>query len=200
MNNPIHRKVTKKKRLDSVVEDKINPTCTSNNINIDAPTVRNQNLCRLTASPRNPRASKNTRETRAHKSTCESICESTVQSRFSRGGSGPGGQTHRTHGNQSKTRGRTRTSSTRTGNVKKKMRDVNVDEFDISKELFDQVMALDTGSFDADEVDVEQHVPFDSNHYADGVNALLYMRPPSSPPRNRTHDKEHQKRERSRCR
>ena len=46
----------------------------------------------------------------------------------------------------------------------------------------------------------DEHVPFDSNHYADGVNALLYMRPPSSPPRNRTHDKEHQKRERSRCR
>ena len=79
------------------------------------------------------------------------------------------------------------------GKVKKKMSDINVDAFDISKELFDQVMALDTGSIDAGEVDVEQHVPFDSNRYADGANALLFMRPPSSPPKNRTNDQKHQK-------
>ena len=74
------------------------------------------------------------------------------------------------------------------GKVKQNMRDINVDAFDISKELFDQVMALDTGSIDAGEVDVEQHVPFDSNRYADGANASLYMRPPSPPPKNYTHD------------
>ena len=86
------------------------------------------------------------------------------------------------------------------GKVKKKMSDINVDAFDISQELFDQVIALDTGSINAEEVDVEQHIPFDSNRYADGANASLYMRPPSSPPKNRTHDRKHQKKKGSRSR
>ena len=41
--------------------------------------------------------------------------------------------------------------------------------------------------------DVDQHVPFDSNRYPDGANALLYMKPPSSPPTNCTYDRKHQK-------
>ena len=44
-----------------------------------------------------------------------------------------------------------------------------------------------------DSVVEDEHVPFDSNRYADGANALLHMRPPSSPPRNSTHDRKHQK-------
>ena len=46
-------------------------------------------------------------------------------------------------------------------------------------------MALYNTLFDTDEVDVAEHVPFDSSRYPDGANASLYMRPPSSsPPRN----------------
>ena len=44
-----------------------------------------------------------------------------------------------------------------------------------------------------DQVDVEQHVPFDSSCYPNGTSAPLYMTLPSSPPRNRTHDRKHQK-------
>ena len=43
------------------------------------------------------------------------------------------------------------------------------------------------------DVDVEQHVPFDSSCYPNGTSASLYMTPPSSPPRNCTHDWKHQK-------
>ena len=44
-----------------------------------------------------------------------------------------------------------------------------------------------------DQVDVEQYVPFDSSCYSNGICASLYMTPSSSPPRNRTHDRKHQK-------
>ena len=71
--------------------------------------------------------------------------------------------------------------------------DINVKEFELTKELFDKVMVFDNSSFDADEVDVEEHVPFHLSHYLDGANASLYMRPPSfspapPPPRDLTHD------------
>ena len=72
--------------------------------------------------------------------------------------------------------------------------DVNVNEFEVTKELFDKVMALDKSMFDVDEDDVEQHVSFNSSHYSDGENASLYMILPLSLPRNRTHDRKHQKR------
>ena len=69
--------------------------------------------------------------------------------------------------------------------------DINVEELELTKELFNKVMALDTSSFDADKVDCEEHVPFDSSRYPDGANASLYMQPSSSSssssPRNRTH-------------
>ena len=51
-----------------------------------------------------------------------------------------------------------------------------------------------------DSVVEDEHVLFDLNRYADGANALLYMRPSSSPPRNRTHDRKHQKKKGSRSR
>ena len=78
--------------------------------------------------------------------------------------------------------------------------DINTNEFKVTKELFDEVMALDKSLFDANEVDVEQHVPFNSSCYPDGANASLYMRSPSSPPRNCTHDRKHQKRKGSHSR
>ena len=54
-------------------------------------------------------------------------------------------------------------------------------------------MALDNTLFDTNEVDVEQHAPFDASQYPDGAKASLYIRPPSSPPRNQTHDRRHRK-------
>ena len=51
-----------------------------------------------------------------------------------------------------------------------------------------------------DSVVEDKHVPFDSNCYEDGANASLYMRPPSSPPRKRTHDRKHRKKKGSRSR
>ena len=48
--------------------------------------------------------------------------------------------------------------------------------------------------------DVEQHIPFVSNRYPDGANASLYMKPPSSPPTNCTHDRKHQKKKGSHSR
>ena len=39
----------------------------------------------------------------------------------------------------------------------------------------------------------EELVPFNSSRYPDGENGLMYMRPPSSPPRNCTRDCKHQK-------
>ena len=53
---------------------------------------------------------------------------------------------------------------------------------------------------DADENDSEVHVPFDSHRYPDGQHVPMYMRPPSSQPRNRTHDRQHQKKKFSRSR
>ena len=38
---------------------------------------------------------------------------------------------------------------------------INVEEFELTKGLFDKVMALDNSSFDADKVECEKHVPFD---------------------------------------
>ena len=58
--------------------------------------------------------------------------------------------------------------------------DINGDEFELTKELFDKVMALDNSSFDTNENDCEEHVPFNSSRYFDGANASLYMRPPFS--------------------
>ena len=165
----------------SDIEEEIDPTCT--NVDTDA-TVKES-----TVRNRNPRASKNTRETRtrgsARGSTVMSVRnrnpragENTRETRTrgsTRGssrvshptrGSGPGSQTHGTHS--------TRTSSTRGSNVKKKSRHPSSD--------------------------VEQHVPFDSCRYPDGANASLYMRPPSSPLKNRTHDRKHQKKEGSHSR
>ena len=46
---------------------------------------------------------------------------------------------------------------------------------------------------DADEDDGKELVPFDSSRYPDGTNGLMYMKPPTSPPRNRTHDQKYQK-------
>ena len=54
-------------------------------------------------------------------------------------------------------------------------------------------MTHDKSMFDVNEVDVEQHVPSNSSHYPDSANDSLYMAPPSSPPRNCTHDWNHQK-------
>ena len=74
--------------------------------------------------------------------------------------------------------------------------DINVKEFELTKELFDKVMVLDNSSFDANKVDLEEHVPFDSNDYPDGANTSLYMRPPPlppPPPRNHTTNRKHKK-------
>ena len=46
---------------------------------------------------------------------------------------------------------------------------------------------------DADEDDGGELIPFDSSRYSDGANGLMYMQLPSSFPRNRTHDRKHQK-------
>ena len=46
---------------------------------------------------------------------------------------------------------------------------------------------------DTVEDDCEELVPFDLSRYPDGENGLMYMRPPSSPPRSRTHVCKHQK-------
>ena len=54
-------------------------------------------------------------------------------------------------------------------------------------------MALDKTMLDVDENDVDQHVLFDSSQYPNGTSASLYMTLPSSPPRNRTHGQEYQK-------
>ena len=42
--------------------------------------------------------------------------------------------------------------------------DINVEAFKLTKKLFDKVMALDNSSFDTDEVDFEECVPFDFKH------------------------------------
>ena len=46
---------------------------------------------------------------------------------------------------------------------------------------------------DAVENDYEELVPLNPGRYLDGANSLVYMQPPSSPPRNCTHDCKHQK-------
>ena len=71
--------------------------------------------------------------------------------------------------------------------------DINVDEFKVTKKLFDKVMALDKSMLGINEDIVEQHVPFNSSWYPNGTSASLYMTLPSSPPRNCTHDRNHQK-------
>ena len=53
---------------------------------------------------------------------------------------------------------------------------------------------------DADENYYDELVPFDPSRYPDGANGAMYMRPPLSPPRNRTHDRKHQKKKSSRSR
>ena len=53
---------------------------------------------------------------------------------------------------------------------------------------------------DADEGNCEELVPFNPSRYPDGANGSMYMRPPSSPPRNRTHVCKHQKKKGSRSR
>ena len=58
--------------------------------------------------------------------------------------------------------------------------DINVKEFELTKELFDKVMALNNTSFDANKVDWEEHVPYNSSRYPNVANASLYMSPPSS--------------------
>ena len=67
--------------------------------------------------------------------------------------------------------------------------DVNVDEFEVTKKLFDKVMALDKCMFNINDDDIEQHVPFNSSCYPDSENTSLYLSPLCSPPWNRTHDK-----------
>ena len=66
--------------------------------------------------------------------------------------------------------------------------DINVDEIKLTKELFDKLMVLDNSSVDANEVNFEEHLPFDSSCYPDTTNTSLYTRPPFSLPRSRTHD------------
>ena len=44
---------------------------------------------------------------------------------------------------------------------------------------------------DTDENDYEKLVPFDPSRYPEGANGEIYMQPPSSPPRNCTHDRKH---------
>ena len=79
------------------------------------------------------------------------------------------------------------------GSSRKDLSNINVEEFELTKKLFDKVMELDDSLFDANEVDFEEHVPINLRCYPDGTIALLYMRPPSSPLRNCTHDQKHQK-------
>ena len=62
--------------------------------------------------------------------------------------------------------------------------DFDVDEFKMTKELLNKVMALD---------DVEQDILFDSSRYPAGENASLYMTPLLSPPRNYMHNRKHRK-------
>ena len=38
-----------------------------------------------------------------------------------------------------------------------------------------------------------EHVPFNHHHYPDGQHSAMYMKPPLLLPRNRTHDRKHQK-------
>ena len=71
--------------------------------------------------------------------------------------------------------------------------DINVEEFKITKELCDKVMALHNSSFDTNKVDFEEHVPFNSSCYPGGSNASFYIQPFSLPPRNRTHVRKYQK-------
>ena len=154
------------------------------NNNIDAPPIvknrnprahgnRNQNG--LPASPRNARASKNLRETRAH----ESIRDSNVQSSSSRGGgSGPGGQTHCCTC--------TSTSSTGTGTGT-----CNDQSDNMPNPIHRKVTKKKR---------LDEYVPFDSDRYAAGANASLYMRPPSFSRKNRTHDRKYQKKKRSHSR
>ena len=56
----------------------------------------------------------------------------------------------------------------------------------------------DTG--DVDENDYKEHVPFNPYCYPDGQHGAMYMGPPSSPPRNRTHDRKYQKKKLSHSR
>ena len=53
---------------------------------------------------------------------------------------------------------------------------------------------------DADENDYEEYVPFDPHRYPDGQHGAMYMRSLSSPLRNCTHDRKHQKKKFSRSR
>ena len=53
---------------------------------------------------------------------------------------------------------------------------------------------------DADENEYEELVRFDPSYYPDDSNGLMYMQPPSSPPRNSIHDYKHQKKKGSRSR
>ena len=71
--------------------------------------------------------------------------------------------------------------------------DINVKEFELTKELFDKGMSLDNSSFDANKIDCEGHAPFDSSGYPNGANTSLYTKPPSSRPTNPTHDRKYQK-------
>ena len=96
--------------------------------------------------------------------------------------SGPGGQTHRIHS--------TCTSSTHTSTSN-----------DWSNNMTTSTHGKVTKKKRATKNErLDEYVPFYLNRYADGANALLYMRPPSSPPRNCTHDRKHQKKKGSRSR
>ena len=44
---------------------------------------------------------------------------------------------------------------------------------------------------DANKKDYKELVPFNPSRYPDGANGAIYMQPPSSLPRNRTHDHKH---------
>ena len=50
--------------------------------------------------------------------------------------------------------------------------DVDIDEFEVTKGLYDKIMALDKCMFDVNEDDVEQHIPFDPSRYPDGENGV----------------------------
>ena len=53
---------------------------------------------------------------------------------------------------------------------------------------------------DVGKSDYYEHVPFNHNRYPDGQHGSMYMKPPVFPPRNRTHDRKHQKKKFSRSR
>ena len=48
-------------------------------------------------------------------------------------------------------------------------------------------------TYDDSDDDYDEYVRFDPQRYPDGQHGAMYMRPPSLPPRNRTHDRKHQK-------